>query len=154
MVSLSKSDLLCLALAYPGYRSFLGQVPMFCVAIVACILVVPNTRQIVSTQDEDARPVNFLMRIDFAGILLLGLSVLALMLPLELGGVKILWSHPMIFVLFGIGALLFLSFLANELWWARNPVFPVRMLTSREVLACYTVIGLLAAAQTSVSECR
>ncbi|KAK6219245.1 hypothetical protein LQW54_002233, partial [Pestalotiopsis sp. IQ-011] len=41
-------------------------------------------------------------------------------------------------------------FIANEAWLAPNPVFPVRMLKDREIFACYLVIGLLAAAQTSL----
>lgn len=124
--------------------------PIFCIAIISCTLVVPNTRQ-VSAHDGAAQPMNFFVRIDIAGILLLGLSILVLMLPLELGGVKIPWHHPAVFVLFGAGALLFLLFLANEIWWAKNPAFPVRMLKNRELMACYAVIGLLSAAQTAVS---
>lgn len=133
-------------------RSFLGQAPMFVIAIISCILAIPNTRRAPALQVQNsATKVNFFVRIDLAGILLLGLSVLVLMLPLELGGVKIPWQHPMIFVLFALGVLLLLLFIATEAWWAPNPVFPIRMLKNREILACYAVIGLLAAAQTSVS---
>lgn len=137
-------------------RSFLGQAPMFVLAVVAAIFVIPNTRgkPAVPNTEEDTSKHSLLTRIDFAGILLLGSSVLTLMLPLELGGSKIPWTHPAIFVLFGIGALLLLLFLATEAWWAAHPVFPIRILRNREILACYFIIGSIAAAQTSVSTYR
>ncbi|KAM0811117.1 putative Major facilitator superfamily domain-containing protein [Seiridium cardinale] len=135
-----------------GWRwSFLGQAPLFVIAIISCLLAIPNTRRASAPQDQtSANKVNLLIRIDIVGILLLGLSILVLMLPLELGGVKIPWQHPAIFVLFGLGAVLLSLFLATEAWWAPNPVFPIRMLKNREILACYLVIGLLAAAQTAL----
>ncbi|KAK6062553.1 Arylsulfatase 3 [Seiridium cupressi] len=135
-----------------GWRwSFLGQAPLFIIAIISCILAIPNTRRASAPQDQtSAKKVNLFIRIDIVGILLLGLSILVLMLPLELGGVKIPWQHPAIFVLFGLGAVLLSLFLATEAWWAPNPVFPIRMLKNREILACYLVIGLLAAAQTAL----
>ncbi|KAK9770444.1 putative Arylsulfatase [Seiridium cardinale] len=135
-----------------GWRwSFLGQAPLFVIAIISCLLAIPNTRRASAPQDQtSANKVNLLIRIDIVGILLLGLSILVLMLPLELGGVKIPWQHPAIFVFFGLGAVLLSLFLATEAWWAPNPVFPIRMLKNREILACYLVIGLLAAAQTAL----
>lgn len=134
-------------------RSFLGQAPMFALAIVSCIVAVPNTRRASPAQDQAAAAnINFFVRIDLAGTVLLGLSVLVLMLPLELGGAKLSWGHPMIFVLLGLGVVLLGLFIAEEAWWAPNPVFPIRMLQNREILACYLVIGLIAAAQTAVCQ--
>jgi hypothetical protein len=126
---------------------------MFLLAIVAAILVIPNTRgrPTVSNTEEETSKHSLLTRIDFAGSLLLGSSILTLMLPLELGGTKIPWNHPAIFALFGIGAILLLLFLATEAWWASHPVFPIRILKNREILAAYFTIGCIAAAQTSVS---
>ncbi|KAI0123937.1 major facilitator superfamily transporter [Xylariales sp. AK1849] len=135
-----------------GWRwSFLGQAPMFLVAIVCCFLAIPNThRASQGSQDQNIANVNFFARIDLAGILLLGLSILTLMLPIELGGVKVSWTHPFIFMLFGVGAILLLLFVATEAWWATNPVFPIRLLKNREILACYFVIGTISAAQTAL----
>ncbi|ETS79763.1 hypothetical protein PFICI_09616 [Pestalotiopsis fici W106-1] len=135
-----------------GWRwSFLGQAPMFIIAIVSCIIAIPNTRRTSTLEGQRGhRQASLFIRVDLAGTLLLGLSILVLMLPLELGGVKIPWQHPFIFVLLGIGVLLLGVFVANEAWLAPNPVFPIRMLRNREILACYLVIGLLAAAQTSL----
>lgn len=127
---------------------------MFLIAIISCIIAIPNTRRASAAQGQgsNARS-NLVVRVDLAGTVLLGTSVLVLMLPLELGGVKIPWQHPMIFVLLAVGVLLLGLFIANEAWLAPSPVFPVRMLKDREIFACYLVIGLLAAAQTSVSHC-
>ncbi|KAH6652139.1 major facilitator superfamily domain-containing protein [Truncatella angustata] len=135
-----------------GWRwSFLGQAPMFVIAIVSSIMAIPDTqRPSVAETQQTVTMGNFFVRIDLAGILLLGSSILTLLLPLELGGVMIPWQHPAIFVLVGIGVCLLALFLMNEAWWAPSPVFPVRMLKNREILACYLVIGLLAAAQTSL----
>ncbi|KAI1856112.1 hypothetical protein JX265_011827 [Neoarthrinium moseri] len=134
-----------------GWRwSFLSQAPMFAIAVVSCILAIPNTKRATASQNYNGIKTNFFVRIDMIGIILLGLGILAMMLPLELGGVYVSWEHPIIFVLFSIGAVLLLLFLANEVWWAPNPVFPVRMLKNKELVACYLVIGLLAAAQTAL----
>lgn len=134
------------------FRSFLGQVPVFTIAIITCLLAIPNTRRASVPQDGSSGPLpNLLIRIDLFGTILLGVSILTLMLPFQLGGVQISWQHPLIFVLLGLGLLLLIIFLANETWWASSPVFPIRMLKNREIMACYLAIGLLAAAQTSVS---
>jgi hypothetical protein len=125
---------------------------MFIIAIISCIVAIPNTRRAPPVEAQrNHTQASLFIRVDLAGTLLLGLSILVLMLPLELGGVKISWQHPMIFVLLAVGVLLLGLFVANEAWLAPNPVFPVRMLRNREIFACYLVIGLLAAAQTSVS---
>jgi hypothetical protein len=124
---------------------------MFLIAILCAIWVIPNTHGTSSAPDDNSNSkVNLFIRIDFAGTLLLGSSVLALMLPLELGGAKIPWTHPAIFSLFGIGVFLLLLFLATEAWWAPNPVIPIHQLKNRDVLASYFIIGSIAAAQTSV----
>ncbi|KAF7536396.1 hypothetical protein G7054_g4520 [Neopestalotiopsis clavispora] len=135
-----------------GWRwSFLGQAPMFIIAIISCIIAIPNARRASPVEAQRGHTqASLFIRVDLAGTLLLGLSMLVLMLPLELGGVKIPWQHPMVFVLLALGVLLLGLFVVNETWLAPSPVFPVRMLGNREIFACYLVIGLLAAAQTSL----
>ena len=77
--------------------------------------------------------------------------MLLFMLPLQMGGVKVPWSHPMIPSLFAVGAVVFMLFLATEIWWAAEPVFPIRLLKRREVLASYVIVAGISAAQTGVS---
>ena len=73
------------------------------------------------------------------------------MLPLEIGGEKIPWSHPLIAILFAGGTVLLLLFLATEAWWAKEPVFPLVLLRQRDVVASYIVMGCQLAAQIGVS---
>ncbi|KAI1335280.1 MFS general substrate transporter [Xylariaceae sp. FL0016] len=132
-----------------GWRwSFLGQVPFFLMAITGAIFVIPNTKT--ASQGPSADRNDRLSRIDFFGSLLLGTSVLVMMLPLELGGVRLPWTHPAIPSLFVAGALIFCLFLANEAWWAKEPAIPIRLLKSREILAPYFIIACIAGAQTAL----
>ena len=73
------------------------------------------------------------------------------MIPLEIGGEKIPWRHPLIFLLFGAGTVLLLLFLGTEAWWAKEPIFPLVLLRHRDVVASYIVMGCQLAAQIGVS---
>ena len=53
-------------------------------------------------------------RIDFKGSFLFALTVLSLLFPLEMGGVNVPWSHPMIGSLLLLGGLLLMLFIAVE----------------------------------------
>lgn len=132
-------------------RSFLGQTPLFLTAIVCCILVIPNTKTASANAEDAEVKGNSIAQMDFAGALLLGVSILTLMLPLELGGTKLPWTHPVIAILFVSAVSLLCLFLAVELWWARNPIVPVRLLKNREVLASYAISALMGVAQFGVS---
>ena len=54
--------------------------------------------------------IQFLARIDFLGAALLALLILTFLLPIQLGGSKLPWSHPFNPVLFDISAVLALGF--------------------------------------------
>jgi hypothetical protein len=73
------------------------------------------------------------------------------MLPVEIGGAKIPWTHPLVFVLFGAGTLLLALFLATEAWWTKEPIFPLMLLRQRDVIASYVIMGCQIAAQLGVS---
>ncbi len=128
------------------------------IALVLCWIFLPEesvTRPVVpATLEDDAaerRTKSGLARIDFLGATLLGLAILTLMFPLEIGGAKIPWTHPLIFVLFGSGSVLLALFLATEAWWAKEPIFPLLLLRKRDVVASYFVAGTQVAAQLGVS---
>ncbi|KAI8622885.1 major facilitator superfamily domain-containing protein [Xylariaceae sp. FL1651] len=134
-----------------GWRwSFLVQVPLFTAAMIATILVVPNTKAPASDDNSVRSIKNWLLRIDLLGSLLLGLAVLLIMLPIEIGGVKLPWTHPIILGLFGAGFLTLVVFLVNEANWAKEPAFPMRFIKHRDIMASYLVICCIAAAQTSL----
>ncbi|KAI1505733.1 MFS general substrate transporter [Biscogniauxia marginata] len=133
-----------------GWRwSFLGQTPLFVAAIIGSIFVIPNTR---GTAPETTKggTISRFARIDFPGSLLLGVTVLLFMLPLEIGGVKVAWTHPLISGLFGAGFITLCVFIANEAWWAKEPAIPVRLLKHREIIASYFIIACMSGAQTAL----
>jgi hypothetical protein len=113
--------------------------------IIAAILL-PST-----TQTEGAT-LERIKRIDALGALLLGGSVLAFMVPLEIGGQKIPWSHPLVPILAAAGVILSVAFVLVESRWAKEPIFPLRLLRSGDVTKTYLIAFGQAAAQLGV--CR
>ncbi|KAK1995284.1 major facilitator superfamily transporter [Colletotrichum falcatum] len=139
-----------------GWRwSFLGQAPIFFVAVLLCWFFLPEEKRV--TKDEEAASEaaakpretrkESLARIDFLGATLLSLFVLAFLLPIEIGGTKIPWSHPLIFVLFGAAIVLGGLFAATEEWWAKEPIFPLELLRHRDIVLTYIICGAQIAAQ-------
>ncbi|GAP82337.1 putative major facilitator superfamily transporter [Rosellinia necatrix] len=134
-----------------GWRwSFLGQGPLFAIAMTAAILVIPNTKAPEPERSTVKGVRAWLSRIDFAGSLLLGIGILLLMLPIEIGGVKVPWTHPIIFSLLGAGVLTLGVFVINEARWAEVPAFPLRLIKNRDILLPYITICCIAGAQTSL----
>lgn len=135
----------------PVDRSFLGQVPIFVAAVILCWIVLPPLKHD-NSPGPSTKLTSKLGRIDFAGAALLGLGILSLMLPLEIGGAKLPWSHPAIICLFVAGSLLLGLFLIVEKYWAREPIFPVRLMYNRNVVLCYFIGGCQMAAQMTVGK--
>lgn len=131
-----------------GWRwSFLGQAPVAGVAMLLIALALPPHSD--TDPDRDSQG-SKLSRIDFLGATFMTLSILALLLPLELGGDRVPWSSPKIIVLF-LGALVFgLVFLAIEKWVAREPIVPLPLLRHRDVVASCFVMFWQCAAQTTL----
>ncbi|KAJ4321842.1 hypothetical protein N0V84_005137 [Fusarium piperis] len=127
-----------------GWRwSFLGQAPIFAASMVICGLLLPST----SNGTQESSISTRLARIDALGALLLGATVLSLMMPLEIGGQKIPWSHPLIFVLFAAGIVLAVAFVLVESRWAKEPIFPLRLLRNAQVTKSYLIVAAQAGAQ-------
>ncbi|KAF5548356.1 multidrug resistance [Fusarium phyllophilum] len=125
-----------------GWRwSFLGQSPIFAVSMIIAAILLPST-----TQTEGAT-LQRIKRIDALGALLLGGSVLAFMVPLEIGGQKIPWSHPLVPILAAAGVILSAAFVLVESRWAKEPIFPLRLLKSGDVTKTYLIAFGQAAAQ-------
>ncbi|KAI1182500.1 major facilitator superfamily transporter [Nemania serpens] len=134
-----------------GWRwSFAGQVPLFAAAAIAAILVIPNTKAPESGRSTEKGFKAWLARIDLAGSLLLGAGILLLMLPIEMGGVKVPWTHPIISGLLIAGALTIGVFVVNEARWAEVPVFPLRLMRNRDIVSPYVAMCCIAGAQTSL----
>lgn len=167
-----------------GWRwSFMGQVPLFLVAIALSMAWLPgndaaadNTKPATTdapklttesedinntygqSDDEDAavgeiRPhststsTSAFARLDIPGATFLALAILTLLLPLDIGGTQIPWTHPLIFALVGATVVLSGLFLATEAWWAVEPIVPIELLIHRDVLLVYFVTASQGAAQ-------
>ncbi|KAK8002402.1 elongation factor 1-alpha protein [Apiospora arundinis] len=138
-----------------GWRwSFLGQVPLFLIAIALCLACPPKASRStkLDTESEAVIPTNAdddsavgsngttnspsgrtgLARIDILGTTLLALAILTLLLPIELGGNKIPWTHPVVWGLVAATLVLGGLFLATEARWAVEPIFPVELLMQRD----------------------
>lgn len=147
-----------IAHSYRQNRSFLGQVPVFVAAIAIC-WVIFRSLEAKEIQADTHKPASSnsvaanMARIDFLGAGSLGLGLLFLMLPLEIGGQKVPWSHPILLVLVALGLAMLGLFIAAETRWAKEPIFPLRLLKSRDALLCYFITGCILAAQSGVSTC-
>ncbi|OLN87344.1 Vacuolar membrane amino acid uptake transporter fnx2-like protein 2 [Colletotrichum chlorophyti] len=138
-----------------GWRwSFLGQAPIFLVAVLLCWVFLPKGRQAdveAVEGDSNSKPEDGkqhpLARIDFLGAALLALFVLVFLLPIEIGGTKIPWTHPLIFILLGAAAVLGGLFAAVEERWAKDPIFPLELLKHRDIVLTYVITGGQVAAQ-------
>ncbi|OBR02258.1 Major facilitator superfamily transporter [Colletotrichum higginsianum IMI 349063] len=138
-----------------GWRwSFLGQAPIFLVAVLLCWFFLPEGKpgekedaaEETGTKPGEAKT-SPLAKVDFLGAALLALFLLAFLLPIEIGGTKVPWTHPLIFVLFGAAAVLGGLFGAVEEWWAKEPIFPLELLKHRDIVLTYVITGAQVAAQ-------
>ncbi|ODQ65141.1 MFS general substrate transporter [Nadsonia fulvescens var. elongata DSM 6958] len=73
-------------------------------------------------------------RIDFLGCFFLVVTLLELMLAISTGGSIFAWSSLTILTLFSLSAITCAIFVYVELYIAREPVIPVRLLTHRTIL--------------------
>jgi hypothetical protein len=90
-----------------------------------------------------------LSRIDFKGSILFALTVLTLLLPIELGGVKLPWSHPLILALVSLSSLLLFVFVAVEKRQV-EPILPLEIFHHRDAVFSFAILGLQSAAQLGV----
>ncbi len=130
-------------------RSFLGQAPIFLLAMILCGIVLPNLTTGQSRGNADATK-SRLARIDFLGAAFLGSGLLALLLPLRLAGQRVPWTSPVIPLLFALGIVLLGLFTVTEMRWAKEPIFPLRLLNNREVVFSYLIMACQIAAQVGV----
>ncbi len=128
-------------------RLFAGQVPPILTSMALIWLLIPNH----TTISKDDSVWGRLLRIDFGGILLLGLTILLVLLPFELAGTEIPWSHPGVIGSFVSALACGLGFLLYEKRYAKEPIIPLRLIFSRDVMLPNTVVFCQAAAQLGVS---
>lgn len=131
-----------------GWRwSFLGQVPFAGVAIFLVWLILPS--RIHHHPDEEIRESKF-GRIDFLGAILMTLSILSLLLPMEIGGDRIPWSDCRIALLFSAALFFGILFLFVEGRVAREPIIPLSILRHKEVLLSSLIMMCQVGAQVGL----
>ena len=139
-----------------GWRfSFIGQAPLMLLAMLCVGLTVPSN---VSTKDDEGQQKSSISeklgRIDFLGALFLGLLILSLLLPLEIGGIIIPWSHPVIPTLIASAVIFFGAFVLIEKRLAKDPVLPLEIFYNKGAVLSIGIMGLQVAAQSGVSWLR
>ncbi|KAI1384976.1 MFS general substrate transporter [Hypoxylon trugodes] len=133
-----------------GWRwSFFGQAPIFLLAMVLCGIILPNmTTGRIRTDAESSK--SRLARIDFLGAFFLGAGLLSILLPLRIAGQKVPWTSPIVPSLFGLGAVLLALFAVTEARWAKEPIFPLRLLRNRGMVLGYVIMVCQTAAQVGM----
>ncbi|KAL2163608.1 hypothetical protein VTH06DRAFT_5666 [Thermothelomyces fergusii] len=135
-----------------GWRwSFFGQVPPILLAIFLVTVSLPGSPATPSPDgvDDGRARKSKISRVDFKGALLFALAILAFLLPVELGGARLPWSHPAIVALFGLSPLLLLVFVAVEKR-QEEPILPLGIFQRRDAVFSYAILGLQTAAQLSL----
>lgn len=135
-----------------GWRwSFFGQVPIILGAIILVAIYLPShtepTSDFVSTSSAEAeiRKSKF-SRIDFKGSFIFAFMILALLTPIELGGVKLPWSSPITISLISFSFVLIAVFVAVEKR-QEEPILPLEIFHQRDAVISYLILGLQTAAQ-------
>ena len=103
-----------------------------------------------SEADDNKVKKGKLQRIDFLGSITLALAITGFLLDLDLGGQKLPWTHPIIWVLLAAAAVSGIAFVLIEAFVAQEPIFPLRLLIHRDVVTAYMVSALQIAAQFGV----
>lgn len=128
-------------------RSFLGQAPLFLLAILLCWVSLPNTKPRHQASELKSKK---LRRVDFLGSALFAAFLILVLLPLELGGSKIAWNDPRIPLFFGLSAVSLVLLVVVEKRWASNPLLPLSMFCNRHTVAAFVITALQCAAQLGV----
>lgn len=133
-----------------GWRwSMMGQSPVAAIAVVLIATVLPShtrsTSDAINTSKRDK-----LARIDFLGALFATLTILCFLLPLQIGGDRLPWSHPAILGLLGGSCVSAVLFAVVEARIAREPLIPMVLFQNKDVLLSAAIMIIQMLAQTAV----
>ncbi|KIW77305.1 hypothetical protein Z517_09751 [Fonsecaea pedrosoi CBS 271.37] len=132
-----------------GWRwCFYGQVPPTIVGLLLILWKLPNKTPRTVKPDEEASFKQKLARVDLAGAVTLIITIVSFLLVLEFLNEDL----PRVYVV--VPAVLFFGFVTlfylTESRWAKEPILPIELLTSRETLTAYLLAGLQMTAQFSL----
>jgi hypothetical protein len=92
-----------------------------------------------------------LRRVDFLAAIFLSLSIVSGLLVLDLCGQRMPWTDPKMLLLLGASVIALNVFVFVEAAWAKEPIFPLRLLLNRDVITSYVNMGFQTGAQGAVS---
>jgi hypothetical protein len=92
-----------------------------------------------------------LKRVDFPGIAFLSIAILSALLVFDMGGQKVPWTSPVVLGLASTSMASATVFALVESNYAREPIFPLRLLKHVGVVLPYLLLMLANASQTAVN---
>ncbi|PQE28587.1 major facilitator superfamily transporter protein [Rutstroemia sp. NJR-2017a WRK4] len=133
-----------------GWRwSFLIQCPP---TLLALILVSQKLHIVINESPCKQSHLSKLKRIDFLGCITLCICIVCGLLVLDLGGTRMPWTEPLLLTLLGVAVAAGVCFILVEAYWAKEPVFPLRLLRNRDVLTSYVGLGCVSGAQMAITD--
>ncbi|KAH7396957.1 putative major facilitator superfamily transporter [Phaeosphaeria sp. MPI-PUGE-AT-0046c] len=133
-----------------GWRwAFLVQIPpvMLSIALVQWNLKVPKQSSDAASQQSLRSKFS---RIDFVGALLMSSTILSALFTLNMGGQKYAWTDPILIVSGCVAVVGSMVFLVWERSFAKEPIFPVGLLTRSVVITSYSILLYQNLAQTAL----
>jgi hypothetical protein len=131
-------------------RAFLVQVPAIILSIVLVQwkLEVPQ-KSLKSGHSESTR--EKLRRIDFIGAVCMSITILTALFVIDTGGQKYAWDHPIVIVSGCIAVVGAGVFVGYERFGAKEPIFPVQLMTNYVVVTSYGILLFQTLSQMAVS---
>lgn len=135
-----------------GWRlSFSIQGPLlFITALLVWVVLPRKPSTSVDGEEPKLSALEQVAQIDFLGAVTLGLLITSTLIPLELGGVVLPWSHPLITLFFVCAIALLGAFIVIEKHWAKDPILPLEIFANTPVVLCYGITLLQVAAMVGV----
>jgi predicted MFS family arabinose efflux permease len=136
---------------YLGWRwLFLVQVPFIAVAflLVAWKMNLPTIEDLEPDSGKSSKP--SWRRIDYLGSLATGVSVVAGLLLLDMGGQRFPWISPTSLILALVTLIFGIAFFIVEAFVATEPVFSLHLLRKRDVVLSYVIMPLQSVAQMAM----
>ncbi|KAF3922980.1 hypothetical protein ABW20_dc0102738 [Dactylellina cionopaga] len=131
-------------------RSFLGQVPFTLLALVMVAIKLKIADKGKGSQKQTLR--QRFQRIDFLGAISLAASLSLFLVFLDGASKGLSFTDP-VFLGAGIGSVTIgITFLIVEAYVAKEPILCLQVLTKRDVVSVYTVLGFTTGSQLAVSK--
>lgn len=132
-----------------GWRyTFLCQCPLLLLSIV---LVWWKLEEPKVNDDPEQSISTKLKRIDFLGAFFMSTTLLSFLLAFDMASDRFSWRHPLIIGLLISALLSSILFSLTETYWAKEPIFPLRLLRHYAVVTSYLILSIQTAIQVAVS---